>query len=358
MWWFILISLFILLAGSALLYGFCRLILNRIFGNRQDGSPAVKYFSASDFPGLSQTPVAFSSDKGQVLRGYWYYRPDAMDAPSSQRGIIIFAHGYGGGHLAYITEINTFASWGYTVLAYDNTGTFGSDGSSLRGFPQAIADLSAAYDFVATQNREHLPVFLCGHSWGAYAVCSFLSYKKTISGAVALSPFDSVSSMLMELLRQQTGHRWPILKPFFSLCLLLDFGKPATLRPSYALQESPYPVLLLHGDADTSVPLALSPLAYRSFFENLPGKQIQVYPGKGHNVYVTEAAERVMQQYFADYTALEGRLRDRLQKGDPLAAETLKEFTEQADFRGMTEEDPLVMERIRRFFEDCLSSGQ
>ena len=138
----------------------------------------------------------------------------------------------------------------------------------------------------------------------------------------------------------------------------MDYGNLAMMRPSYALQESPCPVLLLHGDADTTVPLSLSPLAFRSFFENKPGMHIQVYPGKGHNVYVTAAAEQKMQQYFKDYTALVSRLHDRLRQGDPLAAETLNNFTEEADFKGMTEEDSLVMQQIRRFFEDLLSSSE
>ena len=65
-----------------------------------------------------------------------------------------------------------------------------------------------------------------------------------------------------------------------------------------------------------------------------------------------------MQQYFKDYTALVSQLHDRLRQGDPLAAETLNNFTEEADFKGMTEEDSQVMQQIRRFFEDLLSSSE
>ena len=71
-----------------------------------------------------------------------------MDFPS-YKGLIIFVHGMGGGHTAYMTEIHALAQEGYLVLGYDNTGTMLSDGAELGGFPQAFLDLRHAISFFA-----------------------------------------------------------------------------------------------------------------------------------------------------------------------------------------------------------------
>ena len=87
-------------------------------------------FKVEDFEGLKCTNYKFSSDKGQMLMGYWY------SAGSKQRGIITLAHGFGGGgHNSYMDCINYFAQHGYYVFAYDATG---NDESMVRKYIQEI----------------------------------------------------------------------------------------------------------------------------------------------------------------------------------------------------------------------------
>ena len=64
-------------------------------------------FRVEDFEGLSRTKYEFPSDKGQKLAGYWY------SAGENQRGIIVIAHGFGGGgHNSYMDVANYFAQHG------------------------------------------------------------------------------------------------------------------------------------------------------------------------------------------------------------------------------------------------------
>ena len=69
------------------------------------------------------------------------------------KGLLVFAHGMGAGHLSYTTEINTLAKNGYKVLAYDNTGTCMSEGKNLNGFYQAVLDLKSCLEFIKTNNE-------------------------------------------------------------------------------------------------------------------------------------------------------------------------------------------------------------
>ena len=172
--------------------------LRMVFGARCDADPSLRYFTHEDFDGMRAQPVFFPSDKGQLLRGA-VYTCGRSEAPA---GLVVFAHGMGGGHLSYMTEIHTFAAAGFAVLAYDNTGTCASDGKKLVSFYQAVRDLRCALAFVRErENLSRLPVVLAGHSWGGYAVCQSLAYAGgTISGVVSLSAPESVSRTICDMM--------------------------------------------------------------------------------------------------------------------------------------------------------------
>ena len=55
-------------------------------------------FNMKDFDGLKREKYIFSSDKGQKLTGYKYYR-DGEEV----KGLVVIAHGFGGGgHRSYM----------------------------------------------------------------------------------------------------------------------------------------------------------------------------------------------------------------------------------------------------------------
>ncbi|MGN1347223.1 MAG: hypothetical protein ACI4V1_10600, partial [Eubacteriales bacterium] len=85
--------------------------------NRYDENGAVFYFSAADFPGLTAEPYSFSGGAGHTLKGAFYH----YGSPIADR-ILVFDHGMGGGHRAYMKEIEQLARHGYLVFAYDHTG--------------------------------------------------------------------------------------------------------------------------------------------------------------------------------------------------------------------------------------------
>ena len=99
---------------------------------------------------------------------------------------------WGGGHRSYMTEINTIASAGFAVLAYDNTGTMASEGKSLGSFYQAVRDLQAALAFLRKNSEwSRYPVVLAGHSWGGYAVCQ----AAAVAAAHAVSEEDKTGKL-------------------------------------------------------------------------------------------------------------------------------------------------------------------
>ena len=139
-----MIILYIIIFIFLILLLLSKLILNLAFGKRCEGNAKLKYFTADDFEGLNAKSIEFKSNKGQTLRGNIYTHEEIKE----YKGLIIFVHGMGGGHLSYTTEINTLVKAGFIVMAYDNTGTCSSEGKNLKGFYQAVIDLNYALKFV------------------------------------------------------------------------------------------------------------------------------------------------------------------------------------------------------------------
>lgn len=321
--------------------------LHMVFGTRCDGDPSLRYFTHEDFDGMRAQPVSFPSDRGQLLRGAVY----TCGRDETPVGLVVFAHGMGGGHLSYMTEIHTFAAAGFAVLAYDNTGTCASDGKKLVGFYQAVRDLRCALAFVrGRQDLSRLPVVLAGHSWGGYAVCQSLAYAgDAVSGVVALSAPESVSRTICDMMSGALGVKMGWMRPFFSVVLLLSDGLGAVRRTSAVLKKSTVPVLLLHGDADKSVLYANSPLAQKAVRGkgNITGI---VCEGRGHNVYQTAESERYLNERFAEISAAKKKYRGKIPEQE-------KKRLYDIDYALITEEDTDIMKTVVDFMKACVGRG-
>lgn len=334
----------ILLAVFVLLFLFACLCMYVSFGKRCEGSPSLKYFTADDFDGLETESVEFMSNKGQLLRGYIYTRNEI----SEPRGLVVFAHGMGGGHLSYTTEINTFAAAGFKVLAYDNTGTMASQGKKLGSFYQSARDLHYALKFVqADEKLSKYKIVLAGHSWGGYAVCQTVA-KENVSGAVVLSAPNTTAKVIGDGAKAMAGFSLSWLRPFLFLASIAFGGFAARNSCAKMLMKTKgVPILLLHGDEDKSAVLENSPVYYDKVRDKENITAI-VYKGKAHNVYQTRQSEAYLNKRFAAINAAKKKY------GKAGIPEEEKEKLYAIDYELITQEDPEVMKTITDFMKDCV----
>ena len=320
-------------------------VYSAVFGARCEGNPKLKYFSHDDFEHLSARGVSFLSDKGQTLRGYVY-----SDTESVQKGLIVFAHGMGGGHLSYTSLINTFAAAGFYVLAYDNTGTMSSEGKSLVSFYQAVKDLRAALRFASGDEAlsGYNPVIV-GHSWGAYAVCQALAFEEAqVSGAVAFSPPDSTDAVICDYFYAATHIPAGWLRPFVRLVSYVRGGKAACRRTSDVLKNTVnVPVMILQGDKDADVTLKNSPVSSEAVRakENIICK---IYKGRAHNVYQTVESEKYLGEVFGAISSAEKKY------GKGKVPPEVEAELYNIDYRLAVKEDPGVIAEVIEFINQCV----
>lgn len=327
---------------AILVFGGAYAVYKIAFSKRCDGDKRLKYFSHDDFEGLNAAPVSFTSDKGQTLRGNLYLKSGVRQP----HALIIFSHGMGGGHLSYITEINTLANAGFAVLAYDNTGTFFSEGKSLVGFYQGVTDLKAAIDWVNSNEKlKGLKKILVGHSWGGYSVCQVLKYNSLdISGAVSFSAPEASYQIVSDFF----GNASAFLSPVFKFACALADGPDSIKKCSDILANTNgIPVLLLHGDCDETVKPVSSPINDNRLNDNNYITKI-MYEGKRHNVYQTKESEEYLTDVFAGINALKKQKNPSKEEID---------FCYDIDYELITREDPTVMRTVINFIHNCLQGA-
>lgn len=308
------------------------------FSKRCDGNENLKYFTASDFENLSAEPISFQTKGGITLRGNIYKKSGKNDF----KGLIVFCHGMGGGHLSYTTEINYFAQKGFCVFSYDNTGTCESDGKRLFGFPRSIIDLEHAVKYIEGSKKLcNEPLFLVGHSWGAYAVCNLSSVyaPKNLKAIIAYAPFDSCNTLINDQSKQMTGISFKFLNPFFSTVNYIKFGKYANLKSSKSISSNSVPTLILQGDEDTSVLLSNSPAGKKEIISKNKNSNFIICKGKHHNPYLSMRADSYLCSVFGEIAKLQKEKK----------TEEIKTLCSSIDYSLITEDDEGIMKQCIEF---------
>ena len=157
---------------------------------RCDDNGTVFYFSAKDFEGLTAEPLAFKATAGHTLQGYLYHYENVIPGR-----IIVFDHGFGGGHRAYMKEIEKLCRHGYLVFSYDHTGCMESGGESPNGMAQSLCDLNDCIRFIKScELTKGLDISVMGHSWGGFSTLNISALHEGISHVVVFSGFVSVDN--------------------------------------------------------------------------------------------------------------------------------------------------------------------
>ena len=293
---------------------------------RQDNTHGIFYFSPSDFPGLQTVPYSFPSHLGHELKGCFYH----YENPIPGR-VVVFDHGMGNGHRAYMREIETLCKGGFLVFSYDHTGCMASGGSDIRGFAQSLADLDDCMKALkAEPGLTGYTFSVMGHSWGGFSTMNIGALHPEITHVVSMSGFVSVE----RIVRQSLG----AMKMYTPAIVRLE----QSTNPRYArynalesLQKTDAKVLLIYSADDKTVHKAVH---YDPLYETLAGRK-HLEQGKDHNPSYTAEAVAYKNTFWA---ALSQAIKDhRLDKPEDQQA-----FMSQYDWWRMTEQDEAVWQKI------------
>lgn len=297
--------------------------------SRCDDTETVFYFSAEDFEGLKKEGYPFESSEGHTLMGYIY----SYDAPIEKR-LVVFDHGFGGGHRAYMKEIEMLCRHGYVVFAYDHTGCMESGGESPNGLSQSLCDLNACICTLLSDERfKEMKISVIGHSWGAYSTLNIAALHPEITHIVAISGFVSVKEMIKTFFSGLLkGYRRAVLEleetsnPYFSKFNAVE-----------SLKSSDVKALLIYSENDAMCKKVHFDILEKGLWDK-ENVSFLLLDNKGHNPNYTEEAVKLLGEFT--------KARAKLLKKKNLSSAEKSEFLKKFDWDRMTAQDEDVWKEI------------
>lgn len=301
---------------------------------RCDDEESVFYFHPEQFSGLKAEPHSFKASAGHTLQG-WIY---AYENPIPKR-LIVFDHGFGGGHLAYMKEIELLCRHGYLVFAYDHTGCMRSGGASPNGLSQSLCDLNDCFLMLKSDERfTGYDFYVMGHSWGAFSTLNIAALHPEVKKIVAISGFVSVTEMVGTFFSGALkGYRRAILSlekesnPKF-----FDFNAVESLK------SSSVKALLIYSEND---PLCTKHHydVLRSGLDGVESVSFILEKNKLHNPNYTESAVKYLGEF--------SKSRTKLLKKKNVTQKEKESFVASFDWNRMTEQDVSVWNAVFEHFD-------
>jgi alpha-beta hydrolase superfamily lysophospholipase len=208
-------------------------------------SPDIRTHSA-----LPLEDVSFVTEDGLKLSG-WFLRE-----PSSNITVVI-CHGAGANKGNFVDFMRVFEGSGYNSLIFDFRGHGESQGHTSTFGLLEVRDVKAAVDWLKrTRPTEAQQVFGLGSSMGAMALVRAAARDPRIEAVVLDSCFAGAPQ-----LAQAHTRRIPVLGRAFAEIALVSLSLHAghslwQLQAGPAVAAlAPRPVLLIHGEQDTLIPI-------------------------------------------------------------------------------------------------------
>lgn len=255
--------------------------------------------------GLQYEDVEFVSRGGDVTLKGWYIRGE------SHRPTLIFVHGIGSVRsgnkmvdLAY-----RLVSRGFSVLMFDLRCHGDSGGELISAGYFERQDMLGAFDFLLKQGIPSECIGVIGFSMGAATTILAAAEEPAICALVADSPYAKASDLIAtETARRTVFPEWispmfiPGVKVMARVLYGIDIG---ALAPEEAVKHLRYPIMVVHGKADTTIPFDHGVRVHKAAH---PESIIWLLPDVGHidayKIYPEEYVERVA-DYFDEQLAVE-----------------------------------------------------
>ena len=230
--------------------------------------PDRTLFQTPGLYGLEYQPVELRAADGTALFA-WF-----LPARGKALGSVLYLHGNGQNISTQFANVAWMPAAGFNVLALDYRGYGGSQGEP--SLPGVQLDIDAAMQALLRRpDVDPTRVVVFGQSLGGALAIHYVAHSRfrdSIRALVVDSAFSDYERIGQEKLAAAVI-TWPF-QWFASLAIDNRYSPQASVG-----LLSPIPVLFIHGDADTIVPLHHS----QRLFE-LAGfpKELWVVPGAGH----------------------------------------------------------------------------
>ncbi len=310
-------------------------------GRREDDNNTLHYFKHTDYENMIQETFTFVSNDLE-LQGYLY-----QVTPLKHKGVVIFVHGMGVGHIQYTNDIHHYCEKGYDVYTFDGQGCYNSKGDGLFYFSNYIKNLDDFITYLKTKEElQNTKFILVGHSLGGYAV-NIISkiHQNDIKKIVSMSSFINPKQLINDKLKNAL--------PKFSNIIAKNYYKQEKnhfknydLDTLSAMKNNNIDILFIHGDIDQVVNIETTYNVLKNQFKDKDNMYFMLVKGRNHNPYVIKESASYYKETSHKLEEINTNYKDEELK------EKLKEYYESLDYNLLVKLDDKVMNVIDNFIDD------
>ena len=256
----------------------------------------------SDY-GLMHEDVEFLSRKGDVTLEGWYL-PSMSCGPS-----VIVVHGISsnrsGGEATEMAAELVKAC--FNVLLFDLRAHGSSGGDRLTGGIDEAQDVLGAYDYLRSRGIRQRDIVVLGRSMGAGASVLAAAAEPEIGALVLDGTYADVTDLVaFEVARKTPVPEWaaPVFIPGASLLADMLYGVDmGLLVPERSVGDIDYPILVIHGEADTRIPTEHGIRVHKAAH---PGSELWITPDTDHGDSFTNFPEEYVDRLVSYFTSRTG----------------------------------------------------
>jgi uncharacterized protein len=215
--------------------------------------PTFKTLDDPAHYGLPYENVSFPTSDGLTLRG-WFI-PAAVDGPTGKKATILVGHGYPFDK-ANILRHARFLHSGFHLLFFDFRFFGESEGAYTTAGLLETRDVEAAVAYLK-QRQEVDPSRIGALGFSMSAAAFILARHPDIRAIVADSSYASLEDLVGRQFFFLPGPtKWPLValtKLYARLLLGVDME---TAAPALVVRDLAVPLLLIHGDRDSQIPVS------------------------------------------------------------------------------------------------------
>ncbi|MDQ7054629.1 MAG: alpha/beta fold hydrolase [candidate division KSB1 bacterium] len=232
--------------------------------------------------GIAFREVRFPAINGRQLYGWWIPARSINPASDKKAPTIILVHGWGRNLERTMPYIQHLYPQSYNLLAFDSRNHGSSDPEKISSMLKFAEDILAAVKFVAQQKEaEPDKIGVVGLSVGGAAAIYAAARDPRIGCVVTVGSFAHPVDVMSYELKKRHIPFYPIGWMVLKYVEYLIQARFDDIAPVNNIGRAKACILLVHGDADTVVPVQQADKLHQA---GTPEKvEKWILPGRGHS---------------------------------------------------------------------------
>jgi len=268
-----------LLAGGV---GFLNLAIRR-------GLAAPRVVETGCPEGMPWREVRLPTANGKSLFG-WFI------PAGKRRPALVVMHGWGGNAEMMLPVAAPLHAAGYALLLVDARCHGRSDDDSFASLPRFAEDIDAALAWLVLQPEVDAQALgVIGHSVGAGAALLAASRRSDLRAVVSLAAFAHPATMMRRWLAGMHIPYWPLGAYILAYVQRVIGHRFDAIAPCHTIARVACPVLIVHGLADETVPVAEAREIHAA--GNSDAVELLLLPGSHDNYADLEQAVGRLQEF-------------------------------------------------------------